>query len=442
MQLAPISLFLGSNSSGKSSLLHFWILLRQTMEADNFLSVLQLAGTSARNIDFGNFENLIYGHNAELPFNFSFSWEPDRTGWRNKRGLRPALAQVALSVRLRDNRIQSESFTYTRFDDGVKSPVEPPPRGRSWIDLTEFPQTTYFWTSKNSNSIERCQKGKVEVLSEIQHVGLCQFFIAPNQLWLSSSEREVSQIEELWKELFQKVFYLGPVRAHPERLYAWHQTSVSDTGRTGEHALEALLHQHYADPVLDSLVGNVQLLEKANYWLQKFGVVDDLRLSPIDSQGRYFELLVRTKGSKTYCPIVDVGFGTSQILPIVIQSYLAPKGSIILLEQPEMHLHPAVQADLADLLIDVAKEREIQYLVETHSEHLLRRLQQRVAETIMEPSFSKIYFCRAGENGSEIEELCVDTYGEILNWPDDFFGSVEGDLLAIAKARIERQSLE
>ena len=138
--------------------------------------------------------------------------------------------------------------------------------------------------------------------------------------------------------------------------------------------------------------------------------------------------------------ITDVGFGVSQSLPVVALCYYVPEGSTILLEQPEIHLHPSVQAGLADVLIDAVKTRGVQIVLESHSEHLLLRLQRRIAEQqgLSEKNVA-LYFCdsRAGE--SRIRRLQMDMYGDIVNWPDEFFGDAFGEVAAKAKAALDRK---
>jgi predicted ATPase len=119
--------------------------------------------------------------------------------------------------------------------------------------------------------------------------------------------------------------------------------------------------------------------------------------------------------------------------------YYVPEGSIILLEQPEIHLHPSVQAGLADVFIDAMKTRNVQIVLESHSEHLLRRLQRRVAEETIKPADAALYFCRATDDGSQLTGLDVDLYGSIRNWPKDFFGDEFGEMAAITKATMRRK---
>ena len=120
--------------------------------------------------------------------------------------------------------------------------------------------------------------------------------------------------------------------------------------------------------------------------LKEMGLIEEFKVNPISEQRQEYEVKVRTKGSKDWVDLPDVGFGISQVLPVLVQCFYAPPGSIILMEQPEIHLHPSAQSALADVMIDVINSREngadrnIQLIIETHSEHFLRRLQRRIAE--------------------------------------------------------------
>lgn len=431
VDLAPLTLFFGPNSSGKSSLLNFWVLLKQTFESENFMTVLQLSGAPGRSMNFGTFENIIHAHDTQLPFKFSFSWNPLPEQKSGFWGPKPELAEFKADIILLDDRMKVQHMEYS-ISGYLGHTPEPPKDERP---------ATYKWTSSKPNKIERIDDYETVVFENMHYHGL--FRVYEDQANVNFGGESLMRIfmlqAEMFQELFSRLFHLGPVRALPERLYTWNQTSVTDTGRTGEFAAEALLDELNTGTVQALLLGKELLLERASFWLRKFGVADDLKIESIDSRRRYFELLIKTKHSSTYNPIVDVGFGTSQILPIIIQSYLAPEGSVLLLEQPEMHLHPSVQSDLADLIIEVSKARKIQFIIESHSEHLLRRIQQRIALEEIAPSFAKVYFCEPTSSGSHLEELRVDEFGQIVNWPKNFFGSVEDELLTMTQARLNRQ---
>ena len=134
-----------------------------------------------------------------------------------------------------------------------------------------------------------------------------------------------------------------------------------------------------------------------------------------------------------------MGYGLGQFLPVLVLCYYVPEGSTLILEQPGIHLHPKVQSQLADLLIAVVNERNLQILVESHSEHFLNRLQRRIAEEDITPDKTALYFCRNDEGVSEIDRLEMDEFGNIANWPENFFGDEMGDLFAMTGAQRERQ---
>ena len=137
--------------------------------------------------------------------------------------------------------------------------------------------------------------------------------------------------------------------------------------------------------------------------------------------------------------LTDVGFGVSQVLPVLVLLYYVPKGSTVLMEQPEIHLHPAVQSGLADVMLNVARERDVQIVVESHSEHLMRRLQRRVAEEEASSEDVKLYFVSSNRGRAHVDDLALNEWGEIENWPEKFFGDEMGEIAAITAASLERR---
>lgn len=175
------------------------------------------------------------------------------------------------------------------------------------------------------------------------------------------------------------------------------------------------------------------------------GLIEEIKVNQLSESRQEYEVRVRTKGSKDWVDLPDVGFGVSQVLPVLVQCFYAPPGSIIIMEQPEIHLHPKAQALLADVMIDVINSREngadrnIQLIIETHSEHFLRRLQRRIAEDALEEDSVSAYFANNDRTPAKLVPLEIDDYGNILNWPDDFFGDEMGDITAQAKAAMKKR---
>ena len=175
------------------------------------------------------------------------------------------------------------------------------------------------------------------------------------------------------------------------------------------------------------------------------GLIEEFRVSPISKQRQDYEVKVRTKGSEDWVDLPDVGFGISQVLPVLVQCFYAPEGSIILMEQPEIHLHPSAQSALADVMIDVINSREngndrnIQLVIETHSEHFLRRLQRRIAEDAISQEEVSVYFANNSKTPATLEPLQIDIFGNIKNWPENFFGDEMGDITEQAKAALKKR---
>ena len=137
----------------------------------------------------------------------------------------------------------------------------------------------------------------------------------------------------------------------------------------------------------------------------------------------------------------DVGVGTSQLLPILIQGLAAAPGSTLLLEQPEAHLHPKAQAELADFLIEVSR-RGLSVIVETHSEHLITRLQRRIAEETLDSKDLALYYVTPSPEGSALERVHVNEYGQYPEAPEGFFEDGLDDGFHFMRAIGERKRRE
>jgi predicted ATPase len=177
-------------------------------------------------------------------------------------------------------------------------------------------------------------------------------------------------------------------------------------------------------------------------WLSRLGMISSFSLHQIAENRKEYEVHVKSSHTAPEVLITDVGFGVSQILPVLVLCFYAPPGATIILEQPEIHLHPAVQTGLADVFIDAIKSRRVQIILESHSEHLLRRLQRRVAEGAFSADQAALYFASLEEGRSHLEKLHLDLFGNITNWPSDFFGDELGELSAMTEAAMQHQMAE
>jgi len=205
---------------------------------------------------------------------------------------------------------------------------------------------------------------------------------------------------------------MGPFRRPPERWYIFTGTSPVDVGYRGDHLPDLL----YRQP---------QLVDRANQWLSRLEVGYQLRLRPVgERETDLFEVrLVDTRRTgEIEVALADVGFGLSQILPFVVQC-LASTRQLISIEQPEVHIHPKLQADLGDLVAEaIGEPYHHQLLIETHSEHLILRLQRLLREGRLRPEQVSILFAFRGPDGSQVRRLHLDEHGDFTDeWPGGFF---------------------
>jgi hypothetical protein len=247
----------------------------------------------------------------------------------------------------------------------------------------------------------------------------------------------------LQREL-KSIHYVGPLREYPRRLYLWSGEVPPHVGVKGDRAVEALLAAKGRKFNFVRKGRSYGLDELVARRLKEMGLIESFKVQPLGEHRKEYEVLVRTRSGLPEVRLTDVGFGVSQVLPVIVESLYVPPKSIVIFEQPEIHLHPRVQADLADMFIDAihAREdgvsREVQFIIESHSEHFLRRLQRRLAEEKLKPEEAALYFVDTVGESAQIRELDIDMFGNIRNGPVDFFGDELADLVARADAQAKR----
>ncbi len=160
----------------------------------------------------------------------------------------------------------------------------------------------------------------------------------------------------------------------------------------------------------------------------------------VSSRNETFSLVLRQhEDPAVEVNLVDCGTGLVQVLPIVVQRCFeavnGTSGGLEIVEQPELHLHPAACGDVADLYIDATKETGTRFIIETHSETFLLRIRRRIAEGKLDPSHVVIYWIsETPGSGSRIETIRVNQNGEMDNWPQGVFSEDFEELKAIRRA--------
>lgn len=227
---------------------------------------------------------------------------------------------------------------------------------------------------------------------------------------------------EAVRRCFGMLRYLGPLRAGGQPVYPA-GSNRDDLGPDGRYAA-AFLHENSQEPVLvPDPAGGAQLMalgDGLNLWLEELGLADRAVTEDRDRLG--IGLSVRPIGRDEVVDLTAVGVGVSQALPVVLLCLLTPPGGIVVLEQPELHLHPAMQLRIADFLLACAGTGR-QIIVETHSEHLVNRLRRRVAEDETSETADRVrlLFAEQEEGVTEYRVSDVNPLGGLdADWPRGF----------------------
>jgi predicted ATPase len=209
----------------------------------------------------------------------------------------------------------------------------------------------------------------------------------------------LAQFVAAFEAQMDRVFYLGPLRDYPKREYVWTRSRPSDVGQRGERAIEAILAATDRGE-RRNLAPKARLRpfqEMIAYWLREMGLVETFIVEEIKAGSGLYQAKVRVRRSAPEVLLTEVGFGVSQVLPVLTLLYYVEEGSTVILEQPEIHLHPLAQAGLADAIWKATERRNLQVIVESHSEHFLLRLQRRIAEGRISANDVKVFFCETDE---------------------------------------------
>lgn len=260
----------------------------------------------------------------------------------------------------------------------------------------------------------------------------------------------VQELNLQHEKLFRSICYLGPLRTKAGRLYPWSGVEPESVGYVGESTIPAILAAKDRKIAIKK-AGRIKASPSQPFQaiiaekLQELGLIDQFSVKPISKNRQEYDVKVRSRGARDFVDLPDVGFGVSQVLPVLVQCFYAPRNSIIIMEQPEIHLHPSAQAALADVFIDVinskedGKDRNIQLVIETHSEHFLRRLQRRIAEDAISQNNVAAYFSNTESFPTKLDVLKIDLFGNISNWPKNFFGDDAGDIASQAAAALKKR---
>jgi predicted ATPase len=427
-RLAPVTLLLGTNSSGKSSLIQSLLLIRQTVNSTDANLDLYLGDPDKNDsVTLGQFKDVLCRQgvaNEVIPanqFGIEFSWlSVPEFGWKPEAEKEPvAKVPTVFTAHYRAGVSGSALIDYLRLG--------PDGEGYTVSRVKPFMYRLSLANERSSRGMNRFFRPQ-------------KSFSFPPQVIARLGEKG-QQLNELGSQLLGelgKIIYLGPLRRLAQRDYIWSGRPPSHIEDDGSKAIDVLIASGVAEkklrrkghpPHMDSLFSGVTM------WLERMGLATGLEVERLGDSYRY-ELLIVNGEEKSN--LKDVGVGVSQVLPVIVAALFAKTGHIVIVEEPESHLHPMAQSELANLFTHVSQERGVQFIVETHSEHLFRRVQTLVAEESVSMKNCALYFVERDEAAAKLRHLVLDAAGRVSNWPPNFFGNSIGETRRQAEIAIDK----
>lgn len=446
LEIAPLTVLCGVNSSGKSSIINSILLHKQSYEDSYAPNNMRLNGEYVKS---GRFKDISFKHNNET-INFIISYilcEPKRyrhglkkqskydiTAWKN-------LIKIYSHFNIRRFEITS-SISLEQYDDGKN--VDNNILSGQKITLkvietnyNEFTSSIELKKLKNQtnqyaiilNNIPNADTGDIVPHVEL-HDSTCYFEnfnlvnaysvdISPRGTRIGGILPSVYLIFKMIALQFKNVHYLTPLRVYPQRNYILdHETD--DVGLSGEFT--PYIMRKYQDDMIDGFlppVNDTICISREKYKFKKCiqAWMDYLHFGKYSLSNSLETIQLNIQNYN----VSNVGFGISQVLPIIVSGLIKQESELLLLEQPEIHLHPTAQMCMADFLVSMAMNGK-SVIVETHSDHIINRIVRRMMEDNSINKKIKIYFVEQNDEGSSyIEKIEVDPICGVLNNNENFF---------------------
>ncbi len=383
IDIRPLTILAGANSSGKSSIMQPLLMLKQTLEAPYDPGPLLIDGP-----------NVQFTEAAQFLSTFS-----------NKKGI------DSFQVRIETHKSNVFNAVRTTFR-----------KGKNGIEIAEM-------TKENSGPDQTLSAKPLTLYPEMlpekikslgnQDPAFKNFDIVKRSrcfLYLGSSQYSSNLYEVTYgfgAYIFSTI-HLPGLRGNPERAYKLSSTGPQYPG-TFQYYAASIIHEWQ-----EKKDERLKMIADELYTLGLTGQVGTKKIGDVGIELQVGRFLNDNKREADLVSIADVGFGVSQVLPAIVALIAAEPGQLVYLEQPELHLHPRAQVALARVLADAAK-RGVRVVAETHSSLLLLGVQTLVAEGDLPPELVKLHWFSRNKDGvTDVSSAHVDEVGAYGEWPEDF----------------------
>jgi predicted ATPase len=427
LEIKPLTFLVGPNSSGKTSFFQFLLALRQTNQHQTLDYPLILQDY----VDLGSYKDLIFNHNEKDKLSISFSFEDHK---EREIILRKFSYEFSFeSIDSRAGKIYLKRILYTgpfNFTEIFKDKKQQP--NKKGKDTTFEKLEVKEWKFDNVRvSILRKSKkifyifkfkDPIEIRGKSIPVRIGQFHKITHVRKSSLLPFPFFDLPDKVINFFDNLHHIGPLREEPQRVYTATGIVPVEVGRTGKRSIDAIIIKQ-------------DKMDLLKYWLDKFNISSDITVDELREGSNRYEVILKDIHTGINVNLADVGFGASQVLPIIIEFLISPSDATILIEQPEIHLHPKAQAMMGELLVDIVKGTNRKLIVETHSDLILSRVCTMVAEGKIDLNDVVIYYFNPQCKGTKILKININENGQYENFPKGFFEERYDE--AIKRAKIK-----
>ncbi|MGB2519094.1 AAA family ATPase [Shewanella algae] len=410
-----ITVLAGANSAGKSTVLNALASILQGSESRPFPFYFSNYG---ENVHLGGFKDIVTGglsnskFSVGITFNngkvdsyakgvyryatngqqiliddvciknnfnkFSVKWEGQNKGYS-------AFREISIKNKEKENKIAS--LIMSSFSDFLSNVTD------EKADDEKLNKYLHDMTSSSDAWEKVDAKSSKDLYSSINEIARYKI--------------SIDAYKRAFLNLLNNTSYIGPIRPYPSRHYFL--SSYQDKmDALGANAFQLLIGWYKSEPKkFNKIINDLRTLKLAE------------SLSPDSIKDELVELNVQPFGQKHSVNLSDVGFGLSQILPVLVANAAAEKDGTLLVNQPEVHLHPSSQAMLADYFCNESKGRN--FIIETHSEYLINRLRLLVAKGKLSQDDVSIIYIDNGCDGPEVSNISIEKSGALTNAPESFF---------------------
>ncbi|WYM03138.1 MAG: AAA family ATPase [Gloeotrichia echinulata DVL01] len=423
VRIRPITILIGRNSAGKSTLIKFLLMLQQTLESSES-SEGEFFSTEGRHVSLGTFKDLKNTKSRNNGFQFSLNLKTNSLPDPRIQQIRKELQKSKAIPKIEDNSIdfsiKLNPFSIVTTEDplGETTSLKVDSQITAEESIADFCIAGSIpYSGKKAKHTVTCEIGGKKILhkeeTNLRRTRFLKFPLPNDPVEILKSAFDNLYLDVVKDEIIS-MRHLSPVREESERSVILGSPPLDDVGHRGEYAM----------PHLQRLLTDGG--EKANFVLRHIESVIDIEDVKFKSQVKGFipEFRAKNKSTGAESYLADFGFGVSQCIPIFVQGALLNRGQLLIVEQPEAQIHPTAQLAMGSFFAELWTERGVPSIIETHSENIIIRLRKLIARGQLNSKDVTVAYFYTKDSFVQVKNLDINSDGSFeKGLPMEFFGA-------------------